>query len=713
MELTFTSSSARSTKLDLKYYNQTIFFMGMLASAQHAVVSAILTNNSLYVPVFKVGVGFLAAIHSVVNFVASLASVQIAMFVDRVTTPWGRRLPVIVVSNAMLHVSVFSMLYPPQERSIQQASRGILPEQVKIEDVATNSICSMVKNQLNATLHQIAHPQPSEHVYPKHVVRTQISLYIWIGFCFLANNCLLEASLLAFCSLALELTPSPEQRVVYLQVKNVIGNIYGVIVQFFIVFLAGAFATDMRFQAFILTFSAVSVNTVVIAAAIFLLHEKQGFASVTAEQPNLVSTIRTIMRDNEVFRLLMRQHLVALLAEMLPGAMWSIYLSNVLHIENLPLTVAKLNMCSTIAGMFLIPLVMHGILIHGKKKIQICNSFMHGCATLILAGLPRDVAYGWKVIYVYSIVTSISKLIGSYIIPDLLRGELIDYDSVLSGKRRPAIYISLSSQLEQLCQTFASLLPAFILSYLGYLGNGGCKCGCGVKCRSPHERWHCPGDVGYACTGDLADANPPFFGDVHRLPPCTIQPPAVTWLVFCSLVLGASLQILNIAFVLAYPIDEEMHKRIMLQASLRTRGLPAVDPITKLKLARITNSHQQYQDVLDTFASSELEALKTLGVNAFVRALLIRLSVFFMVGLLAVLIALHAGFNFLSGKTVTLLLSVILVVLTAFVWHSVKLHSAFVAWRTLHHFSNMSKLPPCTSTVKGQVTNQRRRASVI
>eukprot|EP00966_Prymnesium_polylepis_P206649 4787483-Prymnesium_polylepis.1 len=51
-------------------------------------------------------------------------------------------------------------------------------------------------------------------------------------------------------------------------------------------------------------------------------------------------------------------------------------------------------------------------------------------------------------------------------------------------------------------------LPDFVLASAGYVSNAGCSCGCGVACAHAFERWSCPTDVGYACSGALDDGAP-------------------------------------------------------------------------------------------------------------------------------------------------------------------------------------------------------------
>ena len=75
-------------------------------------------------------------------------------------------------------------------------------------------------------------------------------------------------------------------------------------------------------------------------------------------------------------------------------------------------------------------------------------------------------------------------------------------------------------------QIVAGAVPEFVLAAVGYSANAGCSCGCGVACPNYFERWRCPGDIGYACDGNLNSVVTLFYGD-SREPPCLKQQPAV------------------------------------------------------------------------------------------------------------------------------------------------------------------------------------------
>jgi Na+/melibiose symporter-like transporter len=91
------------------------------------------------------------------------------------------------------------------------------------------------------------------------------------------------------------------------------------------------------------------------------------------------------------------------------------------------------------------------------------------------------------------------------IVPSALLADIIDSDEVHFGVRREGMYVVLETNVMQVVELVASVLPLLLLESAGYSNNGGCECGCGVECASPHQRWSCPADIGYACTTDLQE----------------------------------------------------------------------------------------------------------------------------------------------------------------------------------------------------------------
>jgi Na+/melibiose symporter-like transporter len=128
------------------------------------------------------------------------------------------------------------------------------------------------------------------------------------------------------------------------------------------------------------------------------------------------------------------------------------------------------------------------------------------------------------------------------------------------------MYTVLETTLYQILDITASSVPVFVLALNGYRNNGGCSCGCGVACPNYFERWRCPGDIGYACSGLPSLALPPFYGEAGRESPCTEQPERVRIIIHMLATLVPAIMLaISAAGLLFTPIDSSIHQQIIKQ----------------------------------------------------------------------------------------------------------------------------------------------------
>lgn len=155
-------------------------------------------------------------------------------------------------------------------------------------------------------------------------------------------------------------------------------------------------------------------------------------------------------------------------------------------------------------------------------------------------------------------------------VPHSMLSDIIDYDELQCGQRREGMYVVLETTITQLMDIVAGSIPNFVLALLGYVNNGGCTCGCGVRCENYFQRWSCPGDIGYACSGSLGKPQQPFFGEPSRHSPCTEQPYNVQRAIHIQFLGLPAILILIAASVLLFSaIDSTTQKAIVEQTRLR------------------------------------------------------------------------------------------------------------------------------------------------
>eukprot|EP00668_Euglena_longa_P029912 GGOE01037296.1.p1 GENE.GGOE01037296.1~~GGOE01037296.1.p1 ORF type:complete len:434 (-),score=117.21 GGOE01037296.1:479-1780(-) len=171
----------------------------------------------------------------------------------------------------------------------------------------------------------------------------------------------------------------------------------------------------------------------------------------------------------------------------------------------------------------------------------------------------------------------------TFIIPDAILADIIDYDFLRTGTRTEGMYTILESNVQQYVEIIGGVLPSICMGLAGFTNNGGCACGCGVPCPQPFLRWQCPGDIGYACSTSL-DASL-LFGPPDRPPPCTVQNDAVQVLVrIFALALPGLMYLLAAIPAYMMPIDRQIHTEILRQIDRKEAGELPVDPLTRRPL---------------------------------------------------------------------------------------------------------------------------------
>jgi len=158
----------------------------------------------------------------------------------------------------------------------------------------------------------------------------------------------------------------------------------------------------------------------------------------------------------------------------------------------------------------------------------------------------------------------------------------------------------------QMLDIFVGSLPAIILQRAGYLGNGGCFCGCGVTCPSFH-RWRCPGDAGFACTNALRPENVPFHGEPTRTPPCLLQVLAVVnWIIAMFFHLPALCAFAAAVILHKMSMTDAADQEVKVQLANRRAGKPFYDPVLNVRIPSGVGDHMisKLKSTLPTLQSS-------------------------------------------------------------------------------------------------------------
>ena len=340
---------------------------------------------------------------------------------------------------------------------------------------------------------------------------------------------------------------------------------------------------------------------------------KEGEANSRANQSAFIPTIRDMIFQNAPYRTYVAMRLCVTFIVDLPVTVIPYYAKFVLQVENSPSVIVSMGLAKNLGALIFFPIVVSLL-----KHIQPLNLFIM-VATInmtvigIVALLPQhDIVFKYNLHLVMAFFGPLCDLCSGFPMEMVLNG-VIEYDQLISGKKRAGMYVTLDSIIKQIVDMLSSLLPTSFLILSGYLNNGGCSCGCTTHCDHPYERWHCGDDIGYACSDSMEQSNPPFFGAPSRIAPCTVQN-TPTWLsihfyeyTIIWLVYG-----LFIRFCLKYPVTPEIREAIAKGVIKRESGEPVVDPLTKRVIdtsMRLDAKEEGMLDAVKHFTRKELEVL--------------------------------------------------------------------------------------------------------
>lgn len=278
--------------------------------------------------------------------------------------------------------------------------------------------------------------------------------------------------------------------------------------------------------------------------------------------PNpLVPGLRRVMR-NRSFRVLLAVYLAASITGAIPGLMIPYFTKYVLRPEN-PNQWIGLFLLTYFASAFLfMPIWIRASRRFGKKAIYLVTLLMGGTGSAALFWVGEGQLHATLAILVWAGATFGVRL---FLAP-AMQADVIDYDELLTGKRREAQYGALWSIMTKFAVIPSASVPLAILASLGF---------------EPNVEQS--GTVRLAISGIFA-----------------LLPAATSFVAF--------------GIAIFFPIDEKIHRAIVAGIEAHRRGETAIDPLTgaRLEPAGDRGVDEDAGWFLDHFSSRELErALET------------------------------------------------------------------------------------------------------
>jgi GPH family glycoside/pentoside/hexuronide:cation symporter len=159
------------------------------------------------------------------------------------------------------------------------------------------------------------------------------------------------------------------------------------------------------------------------------------------------------------------------------------YLKYVMGFENAALATTACAFVAQLTSFVALPLTMRFVKKSGKMSTMVAITTLASITNAAFALIP-PLEFRRLSLYALQPVVEGFTQTALYTIPEMILADVIDYDELVYGERREGIFVVFDVNITQLMDILAAVLPGLILSALGYHGNGGCACGCGVKCPS-------------------------------------------------------------------------------------------------------------------------------------------------------------------------------------------------------------------------------------
>ena len=195
------------------------------------------------------------------------------------------------------------------------------------------------------------------------------------------------------------------------------------------------------------------------------VREREDFS---ARAPNpLVPGVRRVLR-NRAFRLLLAVYLVGALTGAIPGTLMPYFVTYVLRPEGKPLNWISLFLFLYFGtGLLCLPLWVWLANRIGKKATWLFSFISGGTGSLALFFVPEGAVWLFGAILVWAGSSFAARL---FLGPSI-QADVIDYDELLTGKRREAQYGGLWSITTKFAVIPSLTIPLAVLATIGYEPN--------------------------------------------------------------------------------------------------------------------------------------------------------------------------------------------------------------------------------------------------
>lgn len=551
----------------------------------------------LYTEIIGLDVSMVSSTLGLGDSVAALLSTVSGVLSDGCRSPWGKRKPFILTGTLLLVAGLLGNANPPGKQVISN-KHGVC------HDSSTNCSLMQACADTYVLLQRNSNSKPLTVTSPLTFLCFSASL-----LCYQVGKSLAVAP---YAAMGQEMYSGTEARVALFSLRGFCAYV-GILSRISLhLYLAYIFASDYALQMTILSFTA-ALCILICLVFTCLTPTKDMQSSHSREQAaiSMVGTVRYSIINNHTYIHYAVMRSFFILGYLLPYLQISSFVKFVLHYENGPLAVLKFQLAMLFSALLCSSTVKR---MAQKFGFQKCLSLaaIWGCILYaVVLALGDSLNTGIFVVgaAIAPLKVSFFSLFDSYV------AVIIDYDQLKSGCRHEGIFVAMDQACLSLMLVIIIAVSGNLLSAVGYLGNGGCKCGCGKKCVLPFMRWSCPADEGYACSGLLEADNVLFYGDPNRPAACTFQSQAVVQfieLLFAGVPMVSF--ICSLVLIIFFPIKPNVYKEILSQLKvLLENGSTIFDPVANkliIKLSPEDEARMNLRLVLSQLEVSRMSAAK-------------------------------------------------------------------------------------------------------
>ena len=394
------------------------------------------------------------------------------------------------------------------------------------------------------------------------------SAAVWFGTCMMLFFMLNMLYGLPHAALGPELTLDYHERSTLFAVREgfaLVGTLVAAIVPGL---LTNLLALDQRHAFALMSVSYAILMVVLYWLLVLRVRERPDF--VERKSNPLVPGVRRSLR-NRPFAVLFLCYAVASIPGAIPGLLMPYFNRYVLNPPPLDQKVADGWLTVFLAAYFLSGLVCVPLWLALAKRIGKLNAWLTSFVMGITGGIALfSLGEGNNLACLVVIIWAGSSFGAGLFLPPAIQADVIDYDELHTGKRREAQYLALWGLVPKFIVIPSASLPLALLAWLGYQPNAAQ-----------------PADVLFAIRA------------VFALTPAAFSIAAffIAW---------------------RFPIDEKVHRAILVGIAAHRRGESALDPLTGRMLEPAENRDVDEDTgwFLDYFSRGELQRVLRRGPQA-------------------------------------------------------------------------------------------------